>query len=207
MGLKTRIVSFRIIRAAVGAATFLTCESGLQDDAADLQQVFIFDREAVNGSWSLLGEAVQPAQSILEFFLISNNASAIPHDVLNRAADLVKPRVGFRSCVDHEIVNRSVWLRFRPHGHCCASPEHETFQQRIARQAIGAVNAGGGRFSGCEKSRNRRASVEVGPDATHQVVSGRLNRHRYLGDIDPVTQAGFVDSWKTLSRPLGIEMS
>ena len=70
-----------------------------------------------------------------------------------------------------------------------ARTEHQALEQRVAGQPVGAVNAGAGDLAGREQPRDRRASVQIGLDATHDVVRGGA-------DGNPV-------AWRDRVRPRG----
>ena len=71
------------------------------------------------------------------------------------------------------------------HGVRRARTEHEPFEQRIAGQTIGAVDAGAGGFAGGKQARDRRAPIEIGLDATHHVVRSRAHRNPVRRQIEP----------------------
>ena len=71
--------------------------------------------------------------------------------------------------------------------------EDEPLEQRVAGQAVGAVDAGAGDLAGGEQPGHRRPAVEVGLDAAHHVVRGRAHRHRIARQVEPGGAAGLGD--------------
>ena len=61
--------------------------------------------------------------------------------------------------------------------------EHETFQQRVGGEPVGAVQSGEGHLAGSVKPLHIGAAVEVGHDAAAGVVGGGHDRNRLSGDV------------------------
>ncbi len=96
-----------------------------------------------------------------EAFGIAHEAGPIEHDARQRPRRLTAPsRHQRRGVVDHRT-ERRVDER-AAHGGRGACAEHEALEQRIARQAVRAVDAGARDFAGREQAGQRRAAVEVG---------------------------------------------
>ena len=66
-----------------------------------------------------------------------------------------------------------------------APAEDQQVGQRVAAEPVGAVHAAG-HLAGREqaRARGRGAGVGVDLDAAHDVVAGRADLHRLLGDVD-----------------------
>ena len=79
----------------------------------------------------------------------------------------------------------------------------QALEQRIARQAIRAVQTGAGHFADRVKTGQRRGPVHVGLDAAALIMRGRDHRDRLFRHVDPETQAGFVNVRETLPQELG----
>src|SRR5207253_7769551 len=79
-------------------------------------------------------------------------------------------------------------------------------QEGIARQAVGAVNAGGGDFSRREQARNTGASFQIRAHTAHGIVCCRTDRDQIGGDVYVVLQASGVDTWKASSQVVSIEV-
>src|ERR1043166_3141192 len=77
---------------------------------------------------------------------------------------------------------------------------HQTFDQRIAREAIGAMQSRATNFPNRVKSRQICRAIYIRLDAAALVVSGRHDRNRLLGHIDSETQTGLVNVRKSLAQ-------
>ena len=66
--------------------------------------------------------------------------------------------------------------------------EHQPFEQRVARQPVGAVDAGARHFASREQLRDRRAAVEIGFNSAHHVVGRRADRNAIAREV----QAGWA---------------
>ena len=87
-----------------------------------------------------------------------------------------------------------------------AGPEDQPFEQRVARQAVGAVDAGAGGFAGGEQSGNGGAAPVVGVDAAHQIVSGGADGNRIGRQIEPDLAAHRGDSREPFVNARAIQM-
>src|SRR6185437_9757062 len=79
-----------------------------------------------------------------------------------------------------------------------ARAEHETLEQGIAGEPIGAVHSGVGGFSGRVQARKGGASREIGFYSAHHVMSRRGNRSHISGEIESIAQAGLVNPREAL---------
>ena len=68
-----------------------------------------------------------------------------------------------------------------------AGREHEPFEQRVRREPVGAVHAGAGGLAAGPEAGQRGGAVEVGADATREVVRGG-------GDGQPVVRGIEADA-------------
>ena len=84
------------------------------------------------------------------------------------------------------------------HGVAGAFAEDHTFQERIAGQAVSAVDACTRDFAGGVESGYVGATVEVGLDSAHGVVGGGVDGGRLGAEVDSVVHAGFVDAWEAM---------
>ena len=80
--------------------------------------------------------------------------------------------------------------------------EHQAFQQRVAGQPVGAVQAGVGGFADRIEAGQVGPAVQVGDDAAAGIVRGRHDRDRLLGDVDAEFQAALVDVGEMLLQEL-----
>ena len=74
----------------------------------------------------------------------------------------------------------------------------QRFQQRIARQPVGAVQPRAGHLAHGVKPGDLRLAVHVRHHAAALVMRRRHDRDRLLGDVDAVAQAGLVDVRETV---------
>ena len=72
-------------------------------------------------------------------------------------------------------------------------PKHQTFQQGVGGQAIGAVKSGGGAFAHHPQAGQRGAAGGIRSDASHVVVRGRRDRNGLARRIDAGRHAGLID--------------
>ena len=79
-----------------------------------------------------------------------------------------------------------------------ARAEHQPFEQRVARQAVGAVDTRAGSLARGEQARQGRAAPFVGVDAAHEVVRGRTDWNRIRREIEPDLPAHRGDGRKPL---------
>src|SRR5262249_31214411 len=64
-----------------------------------------------------------------------------------------------------------------------AAPEHDEVRQRVAAETIGPMHSAGD-FTHCEEARHAGGlGIGVDAHATHDVVTGRTDLHRLLGDV------------------------
>ena len=77
--------------------------------------------------------------------------------------------------------------------------KHQAFQQRVAGQAVGAVQAGAGDLADGVQAGHVGAAGEVGHDAAAGVVRGRHHRDGFAGDVDAQFQAARVDIGEMLA--------
>ncbi len=77
---------------------------------------------------------------------------------------------------------------------CAArSPIDNPFEQTVACQSVGAMQAGAGNFADGKEVVDVRFPPAIDLDAAAQVVGGRHNRERLARHVDAVTEAGFVN--------------
>jgi hypothetical protein len=80
---------------------------------------------------------------------------------------------------------------------------HQTFEQRIARQPVGTVQAGVGRFADHIQSGHISAGIEISDHPAAGVVRGRHHRNRLMGDVDAQFEAVGVNGREVQPQPLG----
>ena len=80
------------------------------------------------------------------------------------------------------------------HGFAGARAEHDTFQQRIARQAVCAVNASTSHFPGRIQTWQRGESVQIRLYATHGVMRGWPHRRLHGFQIHAIAETRFINA-------------
>ncbi len=74
-----------------------------------------------------------------------------------------------------------------------ASPIDKAFEQRVAGQPVGAVQAGAGGLAQCIQPGYVGACIQVDNDAAAGVVGRRHDRDRFLRDVDAQFETARVD--------------
>ena len=84
---------------------------------------------------------------------------------------------------------------------------HQTFEQGIARQAIGAVDTRAGRFAGRIKSGERSAAAQIRCERLPSRNAPRDESAPFRGaEVDVVLQAGAVNARKALLQAFAIQV-
>ena len=73
------------------------------------------------------------------------------------------------------------------------------FEQGVAGQAVGAVQAGEGDFADGVQCLDVGFAIDVDRNTAAQVVGGRHDRERLLGHVEAEFQAGLVDVGKAVA--------
>ena len=91
--------------------------------------------------------------------------------------------------------------------------QHQAFQQRVAGQAIGAMQAGAGSFANRIQARQVGAPGRVRDNAAAGVMGGRHDRYRLRGDVDAEFKAArqdvgevFLQERRTLMADVEVHM-
>src|SRR5471032_1974723 len=201
----------RIIAAEVQAAAFAPLQGAVDDQRGHVDQVAQFQQ--VVGDAEVLVILVdfflQQRDAVLRAFQPfrrAHDADVVPHE----AAQLVPvvrdddflvgvgdaAFVPVRQIGDFILLLRGDVLR-------AGAADHQAFKQRVAGQAVGAVQAGAGGFADGVQARDVGASGQVGDHAAAGVVRGRHDRNRLLGDVDAQFQAARVDGGEVLDQECG----
>lgn len=82
--------------------------------------------------------------------------------------------------------------------------EDEAFEEGVAGEAVGTVEASAGDFSDGKEAREAGATEQVGGDAADGVMSGGIDGDEVFGgiEIDGVEECG--DSWEALSEAIEV---
>ncbi len=99
---------------------------------------------------------------------------------------------GLRSCRNS--------IRLFAHGASSTRAEDEPFQQRVAGQPVGAVDAGTGDLARCIKSRQRGPRIDVCAYATHQVMCSRAHRDEVATETEAMLAKKAGNAGKALHQ-------
>ena len=95
----------------------------------------------------------------------------------------------------------------QPHRRGSAGAEDEPFEQRVAREAVRAVDAGARDLACGEQPGNGGAARKVGVHAAAHVMRRRADGQRIAGEVEPGLAARFGDSRKTPAHPFRVQMA
>eukprot|EP01022_Parablepharisma_sp_SALTPOND_P004214 TRINITY_DN118_c5_g1_i1.p1 TRINITY_DN118_c5_g1~~TRINITY_DN118_c5_g1_i1.p1 ORF type:complete len:1641 (+),score=478.48 TRINITY_DN118_c5_g1_i1:3715-8637(+) len=198
-----------IVLAEMQAAAFLAGQGaghdqlGHIDQVAQLQQV-TRDAEVGVVLVDLLLEQADAVLGALQTLVGAHDADVVPHE----AAQFI-PVVG-----DHHFLVGIGDAALVPQRHLGQAPgaggqialdifrrraaQYQAFQQRIAGQAVGAMQAGIGGLSHRIQAREVGAAGHVGDHATTGVMRRRHHRDGLAGDVDTELQAARLDGREVL---------
>ena len=85
----------------------------------------------------------------------------------------------------------------------CTSPKDDQVHQRVCAETVGSMYRDTGHLARCIETRlwrplwiNHHTALDIGRDATHRVVCGRLDGYRLRNRLDTEVVAGKVgDIW------------
>src|SRR5579883_389467 len=163
-----RIVLFGVIEAVMPAAAFAPGERAGSDQHRDRVHVaeFVIGDGAAGRSRRVRPKLIAGQG---EAFARANDAAVAPSQIAQRGFG----DGGAAGRFEREGLGGGCGsLR-----HCaaCARAEHESFEERVACQAIGSVNSGAGRFAGRVQIWNAGAPVDIGLNAAHGIMSRRVD--------------------------------
>src|SRR5688500_7684307 len=78
-----------------------------------------------------------------------------------------------------------------------ALPEYDCLHERVACEAVRAMDAGAGHLAASEKPRDSRSAKDVGADSTHQVMGRRRDRDRVAPHFQAYAGTEGVDTRET----------
>src|SRR5438270_10627306 len=125
----------------------------------------------------------------------ANHARIAPHKGSNRAEQIVDVLVvGVISFGGGVVVwsVRRCSSRLLLHADASARTEYNALKQRIARKTIRTMDSGAGRFACGIKAGQAGASIEIGANAAHGIVSSGTDRDHVDPDIDVVLKTGLI---------------
>src|SRR5579863_3273681 len=96
---------------------------------------------------------------------------------------------------------------FLAHSLTGTGAEDQTFEQRVAGQAVGAVDASGSGFTGDVEAGQRAATFEIGANAAHRVVRSGTDWDQFASDVNVELETSGVDARKAGFYVGGVEMS
>jgi hypothetical protein len=127
-----------------------------------------------------------PSRGTLDFTVLSDETPQIKVDgvVWPGAVRLVPAGACF------DLVHDGEWPGLRRVvgqdrlGRACT--EHQTLEQAVAGQSIGAVHAGGGGLAAGVQARQVGAAIHVGAHAAHEIVRSRMHRDQVAARVESV---------------------
>ena len=144
----------------------------------------------------LLPETLESLQGFLHLIFFTHDPDKVLHRLLQLVLNLERATSRFRrdrkgkrvfgDLVDLRVVDlpELIFLRILGGVFAGALAEDQQVGQRIAAQAVGAVDAGRTFPRGEEAGDARHLRIAVDAHATHDVVGGRADFHRLGGDVD-----------------------
>lgn len=209
------VVALGPVLAPVAAAGLLAAAGGRDQDPGDQEQVGDLPcldaghhglrpgRAGLQGRTAVQvlqllrgrGEAVRRAQ----------DTGAAGHDALDRA-----PGLGGRQRRGHRVGDDGLGARVgavRDDVGRDALGEHQSFEERVGGQPVGAVHTGARDLAAGVQTGHGRPSPQVGADAAGGVVRGRGDRDRLVDRVDAVGPAGRQDGGEAPLPHLGAEVA
>ena len=209
------IVADGEIVAVMGAATLLASQCGAGDEAADGQDAR--DAPALCIKRKVVGHPgvertphrFELADDGFEAGPVPEQPDVAPHRPLEPARGIVDklepncPTASWewiRDGLDGDAV-----LQVGAHRASGTGAKHQPFEQRVAGKTVGAMHTSTGDLARREQSANRRASIEVGLHAAHDVVRGRAHRDPIARQIEARLAAGGGDQREALVYEVRVE--
>lgn len=203
LGQRVREVA-RIVQAAAFMARHGAFHDQVRhfDQVAQLEQVGR-DAEVAVVLVDLFLEQLDPVQRAFKALGRAHDADVIPHE----AAQLVPVvgdhhfLIGVRHAAGVPVRQRRIGNRRTGRDLLCAgASDDDAFEQRIAGQPVGAMQAGAGHFAHCIQAGNVGAPGQVGDDAAAGKVHGRHDGDRLLRNVDAQLEAARVDGREVLHQ-------
>src|SRR3989442_4527998 len=199
------VVPHRMIPAHMGTAAFFSKLRGGHDDLADAQERFQLQErpKLIVVAPSLARDAALPVprgqlpdlgRCLLEAGRVPQWPNAPTHhapQLASHGSRTLRTRGPIHDNGDPAPfvlesrvypLRGSRFLRSRQAG---SLPEDEGFQEPVASETVGAVDAGVGAASTGVESRDARGAIGVDLDPTHRAVRHRAHRDRVRSRIDP----------------------
>ena len=197
----------REVLAELRPPALLALDGGRRDGFGDGQQVAEVDRgvpavvvfavAADPGAPRARPQALEPVERLAHLRLAAHDADQVLHHVLQVVLDRVRVLAGWRrdrtAPAPRRVaastccwsMRRRLMARRELRGVLAgALAEHEQVRQRVATQAVGAVEAGGGLAGGKQARHRGHLRVAVHANPAHRVVRRRPDLHRLLGDVE-----------------------
>ena len=183
-----------VIGAIMSTAAFFSLERGMCDDASGVDHIAEHERLRIASD-----DFVEDVECVFHARFGAHESDVVPH------------RLSQEVCIGEFIVgDESRTLEFGENGDgvalsrreaifdidADASPKDESFEQRIARQAICAMNARSRDFATSPQAIDIGSSELVDADATHVIVRGRRYGELIGARIEPCLLAKGKDGWE-----------
>ena len=185
------------IAAAVGATAFFAGEGGAGHQLGDLVDVAEFGLGAAGGGAGGLAGLGEAVEGFVEAFGAAEEAGAAPGE---------GAEFGFGDAGDDEGRRGRATAQgegFAAHRQAGARAIDEAFEQGIAGESIGAMDAGAGDFAGGVEAGDGGSSVQIGGNAAHGVVGGGEDGAGLAVEVDAVSEAGGVDAGEAVFDEIG----
>ena len=104
------------------------------------------------------------------------------------------------------LERRDVYRLARDHGLAGELAEDQTFEQGVAAEPVGAVQAGGGDLAAGVEVLDAGAGRGVGLDAADHVMGAGPDRDQVVADVDVEALAQVADHGESLGEVLFIEV-
>ena len=174
------VVALGKVEAAVSATAFVAGESGAGNEQTGQVKVCGLMGAARDGMVQLRRQFFKLEYGVAQTLGIAQHAYVLPHGVLNlpdeRFHGAFFPSVSSRVCgILRAIAGNGT--KFSAHGASGAGSEDQAFKKGIAGQAVCAMHAGRGRFSGGVEAGKIGFAFKIGAHSAHGIVRRRANRN------------------------------
>ena len=144
------------------------------------------------------GEAVEPANSGLQFRARANDSAIVPSELA---------QIRFTDVRDAERWARLSLEKWSggvlEHSHSGSRSENDPFKKGITGKTIRSMHTRACRFARCIQPGAGGETRQIRAHTAHRVVHGWQDRRRLTFQVDPVTKACLVNSRKTFGDEAG----
>lgn len=171
------------------ADVFASGKGGLDDKGRDVEDVLglggIGGEGGFGEGFDFGLEAGEKVLGFLEAGVGSEDGDVVAHGSLDGLTDADGVVFGDAGGLgDVEVFGLKLDFWFAGGGFARSDGEDDGFEEAVAGEAVGAVDAGAGDFSARVEPRNGGAGFEVGDDASAGVMLGGDDRDPFLFEVD-----------------------